>query len=111
MQAIEQVSGANQFEVVLYFEGNTWLFSTGAHAARMHEALEHAEREFSIHSRHHRLDSVRATSAYVFDAAANRHFTKRDGRWQLSESGDLETPSCNSVPPRVTTGSAAALHA
>jgi hypothetical protein len=86
MQAIEQKAQLNLFEVILYFEGNSWLFSTCAETTRLQEALERAEREFSVHSMHHQLGNrkMKATSAYVFDADDNHSFTKRDGKWQLA---------------------------
>jgi hypothetical protein len=84
MQWIKQKAQPNLFEVILYFEGSSWLFSTSAQASRLQEALERAEQEFSIHSMHHRLGSrrMKATSAHVFDASDNHSFTKRNGKWQ-----------------------------
>jgi len=85
MQTFEQRAEPNLFEVILYFEGNSWLFSTFAHASLMQEALEQAEREFSAHSFHHQLGDARAkaTSAYVIHATDDHSFAKRDGKWQL----------------------------
>jgi hypothetical protein len=81
MQTIEQKSQPDLFEVVLCIEGDSWLFSTCAEATRLQEALERAEKEFSVHSMHHQLGNRRmeATSAYVRDAEDHHSFAKRDG--------------------------------
>jgi hypothetical protein len=83
MQPIKQE--ARLCEVILYSEGNSWLFSTFAHAASMQEALEQAEREISVHSRYHRLSDghIKATSAHVISASDDHPFAKRNGRWEL----------------------------
>jgi hypothetical protein len=85
MPTIQQGTDPNLFEVILYFEGDSWSFSTFARASIMQEALEHAEREFSVHSFHHQLGDMRvkATSAYVIHASDDHSFAKRDGKWQL----------------------------
>jgi hypothetical protein len=85
MRAAGQNEQQSLFEVVLYFEGNTWLFSTSTQASQLHEALECAEKEFSVHSMHHRLRNTKiaATAAEVIGAADNQSFTKRNGKWQL----------------------------
>ena len=51
----------------------------------MQEAVEQAEREFSVHSFHHRLANMKAkaTAAYVIHASDDHAFAKRDGKWQL----------------------------
>ncbi len=84
MQMIEQKAQPNLFEVTLYFEGDLWSFSTSAQATRFQEALERAEKDFSIHSMHHRLSNrkMKATSAFVFSANDNQSFTKQDGKWR-----------------------------
>jgi hypothetical protein len=84
MQAIQSNREANLFEVTLYFENNSWLFSTLARAGQEQEALEQAEREFSVHSFQHQLGNARfrATSAHVIHASDGRSFDKRDGKWQ-----------------------------
>jgi hypothetical protein len=84
MRAAGQNEQQNLFEIVLHFEGNAWLFSTSAQASQFHEALESAEKAFSVHSMHHRLRNTRlaATSAEVIGAADNQSFTKRNGKWQ-----------------------------
>ena len=86
MQTIGQNAQQNLFEVILYLESHSWLFSTCAQASRLQEALEQAEKEFSIHSTQHRLSDrkMEATSAQVIDAGDNHAFTKRDGKWQLA---------------------------
>jgi hypothetical protein len=73
------------FEVILYSEGRSWLFSTYAQASKEQEALERAETEFTVHSAHHRLSHRRmeATSAHVLNETDNRTFAKRNGRWHL----------------------------
>ena len=85
MQTIEQRADPSLFEVVLYFEGNSWLFSTFARASIEQEALEQAEREFTVHSFHHQLGDTKAkaTSAHVIHASDGHSFAKRDGKWQL----------------------------
>jgi hypothetical protein len=84
MQAIQSSREPSLFEVTLYFENDSWLFSTLARAAVEQEALEQAEREFSVHSFQHQLGSVRvrATSAHVTHASDGRSFAKRNGKWQ-----------------------------
>ncbi len=84
MQTIEQKTQPNLFEVILHLEGNSWSFSTCAQASRLQEALEQAEKEFSVHLMHHHLSDrkIEATSAYVIDAGDNHSFTKRNGKWQ-----------------------------
>jgi hypothetical protein len=83
-ELVMQTAQLNLFEVILYFEDNSWLFSTCAQATRLQEALERAENEFSIHSTHHQLGNrkMKATSAHVIDSNNNHSFTKRDGKWQ-----------------------------
>ncbi len=85
MQAVEKDAESNLFEVILYFENNSWSFSTVAHASFMQEAIEQAEREFSVHTFHHRLNSMKAkaTAACVLQADGDHSFAKRDGKWQL----------------------------
>ncbi len=87
MQTIEQETESDLFEVILYFEGNSWLFSTFAQAALMQEALERAEKEFSVHSMHHQLGNrtFKATSAYVVRACDDHSFAKRNGKWQAAQ--------------------------
>lgn len=94
MQAPEQETEPDLFEVVLYFEGNSWAFSTCAYAALMQEALERAEKEFSVHSLHHQLGhaKLKATSAYVI-GDYDHYFTKLDGKWQLSNCAARHTPA------------------
>ena len=67
MQTAGQSADPSLFEVILYFEGNSWLFSTFAQASIMQDAIEQAEKEFSVHSFHHQLGDTKAkaTSAYV----------------------------------------------
>jgi hypothetical protein len=88
MQIIDQQEDLDLFEVILQFEGNSWRFSTFAQGCRMQEALERAEREFSVHSLHHKLHNVRAkiTSAQVIRACDGRSFAKHDGKWRLAHS-------------------------
>ena len=85
MQTIEQNANPSLYEVILYFENNSWQFSTVAHASLVQDALEQAEREFTVHSFHHQLGSVKAkaTAAYVIHASDDHAFAKRDGKWQL----------------------------
>jgi len=87
MQTIEQETEADLFEVVLYFEGNSWLFSTFAHASFMQEALERAEKEFSVHSSHHQLGGkkFKATAAYVIRARDDHSFAKGNGTFQPAQ--------------------------
>jgi len=93
MQTIEPEAEPGQFEVILYFEDNSWLFSTFAHGSLMQEALERAEKQFSVHSVHHDLGNrkLKATSAYLIHERFDRRFTKRDGKWQLAQPA--ENPS------------------
>jgi hypothetical protein len=83
MHTVKQETGL--CEVILYSEGNSWLFSTFAHAASVQEALEQAEREVSLHSLHHRLGprKIKATSAHVLHGFDDHSFAKRNGRWEL----------------------------
>jgi hypothetical protein len=83
MQQARQGSGAGLFEVILYFEKNLWAFSTYAYSSHSKAALEFAEREFSVHSLHHKLGKVRARSACVTDQFDNYYFAKKNGRWQI----------------------------
>jgi hypothetical protein len=85
MQPVKQETDPHLCEVILYSEGNSWLFSTFAHAASMQEALEQAERDISLHSRYHRLSGgqIKATSALVISAFDDHPFAKRNGRWEL----------------------------
>ena len=88
MRANEQQGELELFQVVLQFEGNSWQFSTFAQGCRMQEALERAEKEFSVHSLHHQLGDVKAkaTSAHVIRACDDRSFAKLNGKWQLSQA-------------------------
>ena len=83
MQQPHQRSGPGFFEVVLYFENSSWLFSACAYSSHSRAALEFAEREFSVHALHHNLGKVRARSACVTDQFDNYYFAKRNGRWQI----------------------------
>jgi hypothetical protein len=85
MQSSAQNAQQQVFEVVLYAEGRSWLFSTSARASKVQDALERAETEFSVHSAYHRLShrKIEATSAHVFDESDNHAFTKQNGKWQL----------------------------
>ncbi len=85
MQTVAKRAESSLFEVILYFENNSWSFSTVAHASFMQEAIEQAEREFSVHTFHHRLGSTKAkaTSACVMQPGGDHAFAKRDGKWQL----------------------------
>ena len=84
MQTVQSKAEPNLFEITLYFEGNSWQFSTSARASLEQDALEQAEKEFSVHSFQHRLGAVkvRATSAHIAGACDSRSFAKRDGKWQ-----------------------------
>ena len=84
MQTVQSKAEPNLFEITLYFEGNSWQFSTSARASLEQDALEQAEKEFSVHSFQHRLGNmrVRATSAHVIHASDGRSYAKRDGKWQ-----------------------------
>ncbi len=83
MQQVKQE--ADLCEVILYSEGDSWLFSTFAHASSAREALEEAEREAFLHSLHHRLGNgkIKASSAHVLCGFDDQSFAKRDGRWEL----------------------------
>ena len=85
MQTVDQSVSPDLYEVILYFENNSWQFSTVAHASLMQEAVEQAEREFSVHSFHHRLANMKAkaTAAYVIHESDDHAFAKRDGKWQI----------------------------
>jgi hypothetical protein len=83
MQEAHQGSGPRIFEVILYFENSSWLFSTCAYSSHSKAALEFAEREFSVHALHHSLGKLRARSACVMDQINNYYFDKRNGRWQI----------------------------
>ncbi len=93
MQTIERETEPCHFEVILYFEGNSWLFWTFAKAGRMREALERAEKEFTAHSSLHKLSRYGADSAYVIDGCDSCYFAKRDGRWQLAQSPSGSRPA------------------
>ncbi len=97
MQTAGPETEPDLLEVTLYFEGNSWLFSTFAHASLMHEALERAEKEFSIHSLYHQLGyrPFRATSAHVKRACDDHAFAKRNGKWQPAQHpiGEPAAPS------------------
>jgi hypothetical protein len=82
MQAIHRRAEPNLFEITLYFEGNSWLFSTAARAFMEQDALEQAERAFSVHSFQHQLGHMRVKAAQIAGASDNSSFAKRDGKWQ-----------------------------
>jgi hypothetical protein len=83
MHTVQRKAEPDLFEITLYFEGDSWQFSTCARACMEQEALEQAEKEFSVHSFQHRLGNirVRATTAHVSHASDGRSFAKRDGKW------------------------------
>ncbi len=85
MQTAEKAAESSLFEVILYFENNSWSFSTVAHASFMQEAVEEAEREFSVHTFHHRLGGMKAkaTAACVMLPGGDHSFAKLDGKWKL----------------------------
>jgi hypothetical protein len=95
MQPIEQETEAGLFEVILYFEDSAWSFSTFARASLMREALERAEREFCVHSLHHRLGNAgsKVASAFVFRAPEDRPFAKPDAKAELSQCMAGKRPS------------------
>jgi len=87
MQTLERETEPGDFEVILYFEGNSWLFSTFARGSLMQEVLDQAEKEFSVHSvMHHELgnNKFKVTSAYLIHDRYDHYFAKRNGRWQLA---------------------------
>ena len=86
-------SELRHFEVILYFENNSWLFSTCAYSFHRRAALEVAERNLSIHALHHKLGIVRAGSACVLDQFDNYYFAKRNGRWQVQILQDRLKPT------------------
>jgi hypothetical protein len=73
------------FEVVLYFENNSWAFSTCAYSTHAEAALELAEKDFYVHALHHKLGAIKADFACVLDSADDHYFSKRDGRWQIED--------------------------
>lgn len=83
MQEDVRESESNLFEVVLYFENESWAFSTSAYSTHSEAALEVAEKEFSVHARRHKLGNIRADFACVLDSGDDRYFSKRDGRWRI----------------------------
>lgn len=102
MQTVERQTEPGQFEVILYFEGNSWLFSTFARGSLMQEVLDLAEKEFSVHSLHHELGNTRfkVTSAYLIHDRYDRYFTKRNGKWQLANpSGEHPAFARQNVGP------------
>jgi hypothetical protein len=87
MSNIESELELNKFDVVLIFEHNSWTFLTCAYTSEIELAVEQAEREFSIHSLHHRIRNVKASSAYV-----DGHFLyKRNGKWQTADASIAPT--------------------
>jgi|SRR5215472_942056 len=85
MQPAKQEADPGLCEVILYSEGNSWLFSTFAHAFSAREALEQAEQEVYIHSLYHRLGNgkIKASLAHVLHGFDDHSFAKREGRWEL----------------------------
>ncbi|MFY9640332.1 MAG: hypothetical protein WA384_14920 [Rhodomicrobium sp.] len=88
MQTIERETESGYFEVILYFEGNSWAFSTFANGSLMQEVLDQAEKEFSVHSMHHELGNIRlkVTAAYLIDDSCSYYLTKHNGKWQLTHA-------------------------
>jgi hypothetical protein len=76
---------SNLYEVVLYFKNKSWAFSTSAYSTHSEAALELAEKDFSVHAIHHKLDAIAADFACVVDPIDDRYFSKRDGRWQVED--------------------------
>jgi hypothetical protein len=99
MQQAHQGSGPGIFEVILYFEDSSWLFSTSAYSSHSKAALEFAEREFSVHALHHNLGKIRARSACVMDQINNYYFAKRNGRWQIDTRWARQKSSHNAGVP------------
>ena len=93
MPQARQGSGADLFEVILYFENNLWLFSTYAYSPHSRAALEFAEREFSVHALCHKLGKVRAHSACVTDQLDHYYFARKNGRWRIESNRSRSRPS------------------
>ena len=102
MQQARRGAGAGIFEVILYIENSSWLFSTCAYSSHSKAALEFAEKEFSVHALHHRLDKLRARFACVMDQINSYYFAKRNGRWQIDSHRPGPKLSCNATRPIVT---------
>jgi hypothetical protein len=95
MQTLERETEPGNFEVILYFEGNSWLFSTFARGSLMLEVLDQAEKEFSVHlAVHHELgnNKFKVTSAYLIHDRYDFYFAKRNGKWQLAHPS-MEHPA------------------
>lgn len=85
MQQKSQVPECNSFEVILYIKTRAMLFSTCVYSSYSEDALENAEKEFSIHTMRHKLGAIKAEAAFVIDRRQDRYYTKQNGRWRIEE--------------------------
>jgi hypothetical protein len=92
MEALDHQTGPDFFEVILYSDKNSWLFSTYADTFQVEAALKQAEDEFFIHSALHDIGSVKASAAYVLTSYGRHFYAKRNGKWQP------DAPSSSLVP-------------
>jgi hypothetical protein len=83
MQRECQVPECGLFEVILYIPNRAMLFSTCVYSSYSEDALENAEKEFSIHTLRHKLGAIRANAAFVIDRRQDRYYTKQNGRWRI----------------------------
>ena len=67
MQLENQVLECNFFEVILHIKNRAMLFSTCVYSSYSEDALDIAEKEFSIHTARHKLGAIKADAAFVID--------------------------------------------
>lgn len=99
MQSVEHGSGEVVFEVILYAENKSWAFSTYEKAHCMNDALEQAEKYFSLHLVHRNFNGICKTAyAFVICESCARWFAKHSDKWEPAQH-PLEMP----LPPPVGT--------
>ena len=86
MQTISHRPENNLFEVILFSENKSWVFSSYEKANIMQDALEHVEQDFSLHLVHRNFNGMGQTAyACVICESGARWFEKHSGTWEPAQ--------------------------
>jgi len=97
MHTIDNAPDNGIFEVVLYNEKKSWVFSAYKKAMCSFDALEQAETHFSYYQTHCHINwSHEAAYACVIGGSCASWFVKHSGKWEPAQQ-PLEIP----LPPPV----------
>jgi hypothetical protein len=97
MQSIDNRPEDTVFEVILYSENKSWAFSSYEKAHTTQDALEQAEKYFSLYLVHRDFNGLGKTAyACIICESCARWFAKHSGTWEPAQH-PLEIP----LPPPV----------